>query len=144
MDSDVDSLVGLYLAGLCGVGYGARQFLKAQRDRGIQTDAIVVSGGAGQTPLVRQILADATGLAVTATKSPAPVLLGSAILGSVAARRYDSVEAAMEKMSELGDAHQPPRETAAWHAERYSAFERLQKVGRELREIDRASGVGAA
>jgi D-ribulokinase len=59
LDSDVDSLVGLYLAGLCGVGYDARQILKAQRDRQIQTDAIVVSGGAGQTPLVRQIFADA-------------------------------------------------------------------------------------
>ncbi len=139
LDSDVDSLVGLYLAGLCGIGYGARQILEAQLNRGIQTETIVVSGGAGQTPLVRQLLADATGLAVAATKTPEPVLLGSAILGSVAARYYDSVEAAMEKMSELGEAHQPTRETTAWHAERFSAFQRLQEVGRELRGIGRAS-----
>jgi D-ribulokinase len=133
LDSDVDSLVGLYLAGLCGTGYGARQILNAQRNQGIQTDTIVISGGASQTPLVRQLLADATGLAVAATKTPEPVLLGSAILGSAAAGRYSSVEAAMEKMSELGEAHQPTRETAVWHAERFSAFERLQEVGRAVR-----------
>lgn len=81
---------------------------------------------------------------MNAAKSPEPVLRGSAILGSVGARRYDSVEAAMKKMSELGDAHQPARGTSAWHAERYSALERLQELGRELRGIDRTSGVGAA
>jgi D-ribulokinase len=144
LDSDVDSLVGLYLAGLCGIGYGARQILESQRNRGIRTETIVVSGGASQTPLVRQLLADATGLAVAATKTPEPVLLGSAILGSVAARHYDSVEAAMEKMSELGEAHQPTRETAAWHAERFSAFERLQEVGRELRGVGRVPRISAA
>ncbi len=144
LDSDVDSLVGLYLAGLCGIGYGAKQILKAQLSRGIQTDTIVVSGGASQTPLVRQLLADSTGLAVAATKTPEPVLLGSAILGSVAARHYDSVETAMDKMSELGEVFHPTRETAAWHAERFSAFERLQEVGRELRGVGRAPGVSAA
>ena len=133
MDTGLESLVGLYLAGLCGLGYGARQIVRAQQAAGIPTDTIVVSGGAGQNPLVRQVLADATGLAVAASTSPEPVLLGSAILAATAAGRYADVARAMEAMSEIGDVHQPDLSTKAWHDKRFAAFEALQGVGREIR-----------
>ena len=87
MDTGIESLVGLYLAGLCGLGYGARQIMDAMREKGIVIDTIVVSGGAGQSPLVRQILADATGTAWQ-QHCREPVLLGAAILGAVAAGQY--------------------------------------------------------
>jgi D-ribulokinase len=133
MDTGLESLVGLYLAGLCGLGYGARQIVRAQQAAGIPTDTIVVSGGAGQNPLVRQVLADATGLAVAASTSPEPVLLGSAILAATAAGRYADVGRAMEAMSEIGDVHQPDLSTKAWHEKRFAAFEALQGVGRGIR-----------
>lgn len=133
MDTSVDGIVGLYLAGLCGLGYGARQILQAQGAVGIRTDTIVISGGAGQSPLVRQVLADATGLAVAASTSPEPVLLGSAMLAAVAAGRYDRVTTAMSAMSELGDVYLPDPSVATWHDKRFAAFERLQAVGREIR-----------
>ena len=107
MDTSVESLVGLYLAGLCGLGYSARQIVLAQQAAGIPTDTIVVSGGAGQNPLVRQVLADATGLVVAGSTCPEPVLLGSAILGATASGRYGNVAQAMEAMSEIGDVHEP-------------------------------------
>ncbi|VEA70432.1 Glycerol kinase [Serratia rubidaea] len=59
MDRDLDSLVALYIAGVCSLGYGLRQIIDAQRDNGIETRDIVISGGAGQHPLVRQLIADA-------------------------------------------------------------------------------------
>lgn len=133
MDTGLDSLVGLYLAGLCGLAYGARQVVEAQRAVGIDTDTIVVSGGAGQDPLVRQLLADATGLAVAASTSPEPVLLGSAILAAAAAGRYPGVEEAMPAMSELGDVYPPAPAMAAWHQKRFIAFEALQAAGRTIR-----------
>ena len=132
MDTGIGSLVGLYLAGLCGLGYGARQIIDAQRAAGITTDTIVISGGAGQSPLVRQILADATGLAVAASSSPEPVLLGSAILAAVAAGRHADVGTAMSAMSELGDVRQPDPAVATWHAKRLVAFQKLQALGREV------------
>ena len=132
MDTGIDSLVGLYLAGLCGLGYGARQIIDAQRAVGISTDTIVISGGAGQSPLVRQVLADATGLTVAASTSPEPVLLGSAILAAVAARRHADIGTAMSAMSELGDVRQPNPAVAKWHAKRFVAFQKLQALGREV------------
>lgn len=132
MDTGIDSLVALYLAGLCGLGYGVRQIIDAQHAAGITTDTIVISGGAGQSPLVRQILADATGLAVAASTSPEPVLLGSAILAAVAAGHHADVGTAMSAMSELGDVRQPDPATAEWHAKRFVAFQKLQALGREV------------
>jgi len=133
METSVESLVGLYLAGLCGLGYGARQIVEAQQAAGISTEVIVVSGGAGQSPLVRQTLADATGLVVAASGSPEPVLLGSAILAATAAGRYAALTDAMEAMSKLGDVYQPNPDTADWHNRRFVAFKALQDVGRAIR-----------
>jgi D-ribulokinase len=132
MDTSVDSLAGLYLAGLCGLAYGARQIIDAQRAAGISIDTIVVSGGAGQSPLVRQALADATGLTIAASASPEPVLLGSGILAAVAAKRYDDIPTAMAAMSKLGDIYQPDPTIADWHDRRFATFEKLQAIGREI------------
>lgn len=133
MDTNLDGLVGLYLAGICGLGYGARQIVEVLGKKGVVTDTIVVSGGAGQSPLVRQLLADTTGLAVAASTSPEPVLLGSAILGAVAAGHFPDMAAAMEAMSELGETYHPNSNHTDWHAKRFQAFELLQKAGRTIR-----------
>lgn len=133
METSLESLVGLYLAGLCGLGYGARQIIRAQQAVGIATDTIVVSGGAGQSGLVRQILADSTGLAVAASTSPEPVLLGSAILAAVAAGEHPDTGAAMSAMSKLGDVHRPDPTVIGWHDKRFAAFEALQRAGRQVK-----------
>jgi D-ribulokinase len=129
METGLDSLVALYLAGMCGLGYGTRQILRTQHDRGVLVDMIVVSGGAGQSPLARQLLADATGVTVAASGSPEPVLLGSAILGAVSAGAFPDVQAAMAAMSTLCDIFLPDDTTRAWHSKCFHAFELLQKAG---------------
>ena len=99
MERDIDSLVALYVAGLCGIGYGLRQIVEAQAEHGAPIERIMISGGAGQLDLVRQLLADATGKPVVATESDEPVLLGSAILGAVASGAFADVPSAMAAMS---------------------------------------------
>ncbi|SFT54541.1 FGGY-family carbohydrate kinase [Mesorhizobium sp. YR577] len=133
MELDFGSLLGLYLAGVCGLGYGARQIVRALHEKNVPIDTIVVSGGAGQSPLVRQLLADTTGMVVAASTSQEPVLLGSAILGAVAAGHYQDTVAAMSAMSELGELYHPEPALAVWHARRFEAFELLQAAGRAIR-----------
>ncbi|VTN10315.1 Ribulokinase [Raoultella terrigena] len=77
MEGDIDNLLALYVAGLCGIGYGLRQILDAQEACGVRSENIVISGGAGQHPLVRQLLADTCGIPVMSTECSEPVLLGS-------------------------------------------------------------------
>ncbi|WP_428686707.1 FGGY-family carbohydrate kinase [Roseibium sp.] len=138
MDTSPASLVRLYVAGICGLGYGLRQIIEAQMAEGISIDTIVVSGGAGQSPLVRQLLADATGLTVTAPRTGEPVLLGSAMLGAVAAGLQPDLQAAMGAMSGIGESHEPcGGATADYHSRRYEGFKLLQEAGRKLRPTGR-------
>lgn len=134
MDDDLESLIALYVAGLCGIGYGLRQIIEAQADAGAPIERVVISGGAGRSDLVRQLLADATGKAVLATRAEEPVMLGAAMLGAVAGRLFDGVQSAMAGMSQISRRHEPATGTvAACHEARFRAFKQLQAVAREIR-----------
>ncbi|ODR92669.1 FGGY-family carbohydrate kinase [Sinorhizobium alkalisoli] len=136
MDRSVDSLIRLYVAGVCGLGCGLRQIVEAQQAEGVSVDTIVVSGGAGRSPIIRQLLADATGLKVAAPATDEPVLLGAAMLAAVASGLHPNLEAAMAGMSGIGDVYTPKGgEVAAYHAKRFEGFELLQSTGRRLRTL---------
>jgi D-ribulokinase len=134
MERDIDSLVALYVAGLCGIGYGLRQIIDTQADAGVTIDNIVISGGAGQHDFVRQMLADASGKPVVATKAEEPVLLGAAILGAVAGGLFADMREAMTKLSSAEETYKPTQGAIAdLHAKRYEGFRQLQTLTRELR-----------
>jgi FGGY family of carbohydrate kinases, C-terminal domain len=46
---------------MLGLGSGLRQIILAGRKQGARIDSIVLSGGGGRHPLVRQLLADCAG-----------------------------------------------------------------------------------
>ncbi|THV12319.1 FGGY-family carbohydrate kinase [Rhizobium rhizophilum] len=136
MEHDFESLVALYIAGLCGIGYGLRQIIETQANAGASVKRVVISGGAGASPLVRQILADACAKPVVAPAAEEPVLLGSAILGSVAASVFPDVHAAMRSLSRRAADYAPGgQEVADIHARRYQAFLKLQEVSRTIRSL---------
>jgi D-ribulokinase len=136
MDDDLEHLLSLYVAGLCGIGYGLRQILEAQAQAGAEVEQIVISGGAGQSPFVRQILADASGKPVVAPETPEPVLLGAAILGATASRTFPTLIDAMRDMSRSGETYRPATgKLRDLHDRRYAAFVSLQKALREARDV---------
>ncbi len=136
MERDFDSLIALYIAGLCGIGYGLRQIIETQAKSGASVERVVISGGAGASPLVRQILADACCKPVVATEADEPVLLGSAILGSVAAGAFQDVRDAMRELARSASIHTPSGErVATLHEGRYQAFLNLQEVSRTIRSF---------
>ena len=134
METGVDSLVALYIAGLCGLGYGLRQIIDTQSKNGAMVEAISVSGGAGTHPLIRQLLADASGLPVEVIDCEEPVLLGSAILGAMAAGLFADMETAMSTMSRVGTQCLPQVRISAVHDARYRAFLALQGSARDIRQ----------
>jgi len=134
MDRNLDSLVALYVAGLLGVGYGLRQIVEASRTRGAVTERIVLSGGAGRHPLVRQLLADCAGVTLAAPHQAEPVLLGAAMTGATAAGALPSLAAAMDTMTGDADLYRPAGGAVAeLHAGRFAAFEALQATARTIR-----------
>jgi FGGY-family pentulose kinase len=133
LERDQASLVSLYIAGLTGIGYGLRQLLDRFSSDGIAISTIIASGGAARSPLVCQLLADATNVPVAVPERPEPVLLGAAMLGTVAAGQAELSEA-MRTMSGGCTLYSPAGgASAATHDERYRAFEILQRAAREIR-----------
>jgi FGGY-family pentulose kinase len=137
MEDSIDSLVDLYLAGLLGLAYGLRQIIEAQATAGARVQSLVISGGAGRSDLVRQTMADATGLPVEAPETDEPVLLGAAMLGAMADGRFADCHAAMAAMSRCVRIHEPATgEVAAWHTDRFDLFTRFQALAREAARVD--------
>ena len=126
METGLAALVALHVAGLCGLGYGLRQILAAQRERGLAVDEVVISGGAGADPLVRQLVADAAAVPVAVPRTPEPVLLGAAILATQAAGRHPTAERAMAAMCATAARHEPDPLWADHHARGFRRFEALQ------------------
>lgn len=144
MERDLDNLVALYVAGLTGIGYGLRQIIDASRAKGATLEAIVLSGGAGRQPLIRQLLADCSGLPLLAPDEVDPVLLGSAMLAATAAGAFPDLAASMTGMAPGATVFKPAEgETAALHARRFAAFEALQTAARQARELMRPARIQA-
>ena len=133
LDTDLGAMERLFLAGLCGLAYGLADVIDAFEAHGVQSKMIVMGGGAGRSPLVRQIMADTTGQVVALPQTQEPVLLGAAMLGAVAAGSFASLGETMTAMSALGRQTEP---TATGLAEFHT---RKRKVHRLLRDLDRGS-----
>ncbi|EPB9583957.1 FGGY-family carbohydrate kinase, partial [Escherichia coli] len=114
--------------------YGLRQILDAQTAQGVVSKNIVISGGAGQHPLVRQILADTCGIPVITTQCCEPVLLGSAILGAVAGNIAPSVGEAMQQFTHVDKYYYPQERYQSLHHRRYEAYKQLQHTAKLLRD----------
>ena len=133
LDVDIASMERLFVAGLCGLAYGLADVVEAFRSHGVDSDLMVMGGGAGRSSLVRQIMADTTGLTVALPETQEPVLLGAAMLGAVAGNFYGSIGEAMASMSAIGWSSQP---TAPGLAD----FHRTKrKVHGLMRQLDRES-----
>lgn len=131
LDRGRESLIALYVAAILGVGYGLRQIVAASRAQGAAVDLLVLSGGAGRHPLVRQLLADCTGVPLAVPHHPEPVLLGAAMLGAAASGAQADLAAAMAAMTGGADLFTPAEGAiAARHARRFAAFEALQAAAR--------------
>jgi D-ribulokinase len=134
LERDIGSLVKLYVAGLCGLSCGARQVMEALAACGLKISTLIISGGAAQSRLVRQILADATGREVAVAATAEPVLLGAAMLGAVAAGDFRILEDAMRSMSRLGAVATPATgDIRTFHDAKYQVYRLLQSAERQAR-----------
>ena len=133
LDTDIGAMERLFIAGLCGLAYGLAEVIEAFAAHGVHSSIMIMGGGASRSPLVRQIMADTTGLTVALPQTKEPVLLGAAMLGAVAGGGFVSIGETMAKMSALGRLSEP---TAPGMAEFHS---RKRKAYKLLREVDRSS-----
>ncbi len=117
-----------YLATLQALAYGTRHIIDEMRQAGIPINTLVVSGGLARNRLFLREHADATGCAVVVPQTTEPVLLGSAMLGAVAAGEYDSLAKAMVGMSGSGEVLNPRGgKVSDYHQAKYKVMRRMQQ-----------------
>jgi D-ribulokinase len=144
LDADIGAMERLFVAGLCGLAYGLADVIDAFAAHKVESDIIVMGGGASRSPLVRQIMADTTGLRVALPQTQEPVLLGAAMLGAVAGGAYRSIGETMASMSALGRLSEPTAPgMAEFHRTKRSVHVRLRALDRESRDVMRRLEVGS-
>ena len=99
---------------------------------GVPSAQIVISGGAAKSPLVRQLLADATGLPVAQAATAEPVLLGAAMLGAVAAGAKPGLTHARKDMVKIDAVQMPDPAMDPFHRWKFRAYRALQDTERQL------------
>jgi FGGY-family pentulose kinase len=128
LDRGIDDLALDYLATLQALAYSSRHILFEMRAHGVTVETLVVSGGLAQNRLFLRQHADATGCTIVVPDQREPVLLGSAMLGAVAAGHYADLPTAMQAMSGSGTVMEPARGAiAAYHDRKYKVFRRMQE-----------------
>jgi len=144
LDVDIDSMERLFVAGLCGLAYGLADVVEAFRSHGVDSDLMVISGGAGRSSLVRQIMADTTGLTVAVPDTQEPVLLGAAMLGAVAGNGCRSIGEAMGSMSAIGCLSEKTAPGIAdFHRTKRGIHGLMRKLDRESRDVMHRIGLTA-
>jgi FGGY-family pentulose kinase len=144
LSDSLDQLALLYLATIQGIALGTRHVLSAMNAEGYRIRTMFASGGDTKNPVFVREHADATGCRVVLPAEPEAVLLGAAILGSVAAGDQPSVLAAMGAMNRVGrviEPQAPGGAVARYFDAKYRVFHRLhadQLAYRELMEDGRA------
>ncbi|QQO21194.1 FGGY-family carbohydrate kinase [Bradyrhizobium diazoefficiens] len=143
LDTDIASMERLVVAGLCGLAYGLAEVIEAFAAHGVRSSIMIMGGGASRSPLVRQIMADTTGLTVALPQTREPVLLGAAMLGAVAGGACASIGETMAKMSALGRKSEPTApDMAAFHTRKREVYKLLREVDRGSRAAMRDIGRG--
>jgi FGGY-family pentulose kinase len=136
LSSSVDALALLYLATIQGIGYGTRHIIETMNASGYRIETIVACGGDTKNAVFLREHADATGCRVLLPEEPEAVLLGSAILGAVAAGRYDGVPRAMSAMTRPARILDPGGGAIRrFHDAKYDVFRQLHQDQLAYRKI---------
>jgi FGGY-family pentulose kinase len=126
LSDSVEDLALLYLATVQAVAHGTRHILDAMTRSGYEIETVLTTGGGAKNPIFLREHADITGRRIVLPKEPEAVLLGSAMLGAVAAGDCATVTDAMAKMSAADKVIEPHGgEAARYHDAKHEVFLRM-------------------
>ncbi|MDR1789087.1 MAG: FGGY-family carbohydrate kinase [Opitutaceae bacterium] len=128
LSATADDLALQYLAAIQAVAHGTRHIISELNRRGYAIKTVLACGGGTKNPVFLREHADITGCRIVLPAEPEAVLLGSAVLGAVAAGRHADIFAAMRAMNKSGAVITPSRgKVARYHDRKHAVFHRLHK-----------------
>ena len=134
LSATADDLALLYLATIQAIAHGTRHIIETMNSQGYQIDTVLACGGGTKNPVFLREHADITGCKIVLPREPEAVLLGSAVLGSVAARDFKTVIDAMAAMNSAGETIAPAGgQPKQYHDAKYRVFHRMSDDFRAFR-----------
>jgi ribulose kinase len=131
LSDSIDDLALLYLATVQAIAYGTRHIVESMNQAAAQAGSgrivdLFACGGGTKNPVFVREHADASGCRLVLPREPEAVLLGSAVLGAVAAGDCATVVDAMSAMNGAGETIEPAGgAVAAYHDAKYRVFHRM-------------------
>jgi FGGY-family pentulose kinase len=144
LSDSLEDLALLYLATVQAVAHGTRHILDAMTESGYEIETVLTTGGGAKNPIFLREHADITGRKIVLPKEPEAVLLGSAMLGAVAAGDCATLTEAMTKMSAADKIIEPFRgAVATYHDAKHEVFLRMYEDQMNYRDLMNRKYIGA-
>jgi FGGY-family pentulose kinase len=132
LDFSPDEVAIWYGATIHALAYGTREIIEAMNAEGYAIDQIYMCGGHLKNKRFIQDHATITGCQVIIPEEPEAVLLGSAILATVAAGTYQNIFEAMQNMCRPGKVVEPDTGTKSYHDRKYAIYRELAEFQKEI------------
>jgi FGGY-family pentulose kinase len=136
LGESLDDLAVQYYATVQAVAHGTKHIIDTLNEHGYRIETIIATGGGTKNPFYLRAHADITGCSLVLPEEGEAVLLGSAILGAVAAGHFASITDGMAAMSQGGEALQPQGgQIAAYHAQKHKVHLKMLEDQRTYRNL---------
>ncbi|MFA0412986.1 FGGY-family carbohydrate kinase [Vibrio renipiscarius] len=136
MSKTLNDMALQYLATLQGIALGTRHIIEVMNDAGYEIDTIMACGGGTKNSVFLQEHANATGCMILLPEESEAVLLGSAMLGSVAADFYSDIPDAMNAMSRISKSVMPQTEKIKlFYDAKYKIFHKMYEDDLEYKRL---------
>ena len=135
LNQTIEEVAKHYYATIQGIAYGTRHIIEVMNQCGYRISGVYMCGGHLKNDLFLQEHADVTGCNLYLPQEREAVLLGSAILATVAAGRYPSVGEAMKNMSHIGDVIRPNPSARAYHDRKYDIHKKMYGYFKDLKLV---------
>ncbi|SMB54199.1 FGGY-family pentulose kinase [Serratia proteamaculans] len=125
-----------YLATIQAIALGTRHIIETMNQSGYSIDTIMASGGGTKNPIFVQEHANATGCAMLLPEESEAMLLGGAMMGTVAAGVFDTLPEAMSAMSRIGKTVTPQtNKIKRYYDRKYRVFHELYNDHMKYRQL---------
>ncbi|XP_064624599.1 FGGY carbohydrate kinase domain-containing protein-like [Lineus longissimus] len=136
LNATKESLALIYLATVQALAYGTRHILDVMKTSGYEDiQAVCACGGLSKNSLYIRMHADIVGLPFILPQESESVLLGSAILGAIAASHIPTIEDAMKSMCGNGEMVKPDMTVQEFHNKKYKVFLKMLSDQQSYQQI---------
>jgi len=145
LSADIDDLAVLYLATIQSIAYQVRHIIEEMNAQGYRIQTLIACGGGLKNEVFLREHADITGCKLVIPREPEAMLLGSALLGAVAAGAYPSIISAMKAMAAPGRQISPAkRAVQLYHDDKYRVYQQMYAGQLAYRELMHAGQTSAS